>query len=133
MNKRQKLSVEHYQLIRRYLLWAYQSTKEGFERIERKTTQLLVDEYILSNFKKNKLNVPQEFKDYIAQKKKDEIALKYTDASLKDYHPQYLYLKNRLRAIESAICHFLGKKELQRFYQLYEEEFTRRILASKEH
>ena len=47
--------------------------------------------------------------------------------------PQYLYYKSRLAAIEEAIKYFLGAKELLAFDALYEKEFTRRILESKEH
>ena len=120
-------------LIRRYLLWAYKSTKESFERIERKTTQLIVDEYILDHLSKKKAAIPAEFKTYIANKRKDELKLKFADAGRKKLNPEYVYLKNRLAAIEAAIRHFLGDKELKRIEKLFEEEFTRRILESREH
>ncbi len=119
------MKKSHQKLVGRYLLWAYKTTRESFERIERKTTQLLVDEYILDYFSKHKFAVPQEFKDYIAQKRRDEKKLKS--------HPEYVYLKNRLAAIEAAIKHFLGAKEWGRLQALYEQEFTRRILESREH
>jgi hypothetical protein len=119
------LSPEHKNLVRRYLLWAYKSTKESFERIERKGTQLLVDEYILAHLTKHKCEVPEDFKTYIADKRKDEVKLKSGG--------EYLYLKNRLKAITDAIKYFLGKNELKRIEQSYEEEFTRRILEAREH
>ena len=133
MKKRSKLSLEHKNLIRRYLLWAYKSTKEAYERIERKTTQLQVDEFILDHLTRNKSGIPSTFKAYVADKRRDELKLKYVDGSRKALHPQYLYLKNRLLAIEAAIRYFLGDKELKRIAKLFEEEFTRRILESRDH
>ena len=131
MSKASRLSLSHQGLIRRYLLWAYKTTREGFERIERKTTQLQVDKYLWARLNKNCPSeagyqvLVEEFKVYIANKKADEIKLK------KD--PQYLYLQNRLAAIESATKHFLGAKALRAFEALFEAEFTRRILEAKEH
>ncbi|MDE1921125.1 MAG: hypothetical protein KGJ09_06835 [Candidatus Omnitrophica bacterium] len=119
------LKAHHRKLVGRYLLWAYKTTRESFERIERKTTQLLVDEYILGYFAAHKLRVPAEFRAYIAQKRKDELKLRQD--------PQYVYLQNRMRAIEAAVRHFLGPKEPARMQALYEEEFTRRILEAREH
>ncbi|MDE2027303.1 MAG: hypothetical protein KGK03_02055 [Candidatus Omnitrophica bacterium] len=120
-----KLKAHHQQLVRRYLLWAYKTTREDFERIERKTTQLLVDEYILAYLTTQKARVPETFKAYIAAKHKDEVKLKS--------QPEYLHLKNRLEAVEAAIRHFLGAKELAGIEKLYEGEFTRRILEAREH
>ena len=127
------LSREHKNLVRRYLIWAYKTTRESFERIERKTTQLTVDEYIFDYFSSNNFTIPQEFRAYIVDKRKDELKLKFADAGRKKLHPQYVYLKNRLEAIEAAIKHFLGGMEMKRIAGLYEEEFTRRIIGSKEH
>lgn len=122
-----KLSPEHKDLIRRYLLWAYKTTRESFERIERKTTQLVVDEYILKQIKDagTSNNFIGEFEDYIKAKRADELKLKAD--------PQYVYLKNRLKAIEAAIKHFLGVKELNTIHSLYEKEFTNRILQARDH
>ena len=133
MTMKKQLTLGQKNLVRRYLIWAYKSTKESFERIERKTTQLIVDEFILDHLSKNKLDVPGAFKAYIAQKHKEELKLKFTGADKKKLHPEYLYLKNRLAAIEVAIKYFLGNKELGRIAGLYEEEFTRRILEARDH
>jgi hypothetical protein len=134
----------HKDLIRRYLLWMFKTTKESFERIERKTTQLMVDEYVLRRLKTvgGKISARghgeyggfvKEFETYIKTKQKDELKLKFTDDKRKSLHPQYLYLKNRLQAIEAAISHFLGKKELRAMQSSYEKEFTCRILQAREH
>jgi len=133
MKKKIQITLDQRNLIRRYLLWAYKSTKEAFERIERKTTQLIVDEYVFGHFSKNKFEIPQEFKTYIINKRKDELKLKFTDDNRKKLHPQYVYLSNRLAAIEAAVKHFLGTKELVRMQAFYEEEFTRRILEARDH
>jgi hypothetical protein len=131
--KKAHLTPDHKNLIRRYLLWAYKSTKESFERIERKTTQLIVDDFICDHLSKKRSKVPAAFTAYIADKRKDELKLKFTDATKKKLHPEYLYLKNRLAAVEGAIIYFLGAKELKRMSKLYEEEFTRRILEARDH
>ena len=127
------LSRAHKDLVRRYLIWAYKTTREDFERIERKTTQLAVDDYIFKYFTAHKLKVPQEFKTYIANKRNDEQKLKYSGADKKSLNPQYVYLKNRLSGIEAAITYFLGGKELKCIAGFYEKEFTRRIMEAREH
>ena len=134
----------HRDLIRRYLLWLFKTTKESFERIERKTTQLVVDEYILERIKTAGSGVPvsarkgydglvEEFKTYIKTKRADELKLKFLNGKGKSLHPQYVYLKNRLQAVEAAIRHFLGEKELRAMRSLYEKEFTGRILQARDH
>lgn len=126
-----KLSAHHQDLVRRYLLWAYKTTKESFERIERRTTQLMVDDFILDYFSRMKLEVPPEFKTYVENKRKEEAKIKVTDGNVQE--PQYVYLKNRLAAIEAAIRHFLGAAELKRLHALYEQEYRRRILEARDH
>jgi len=127
MKNKTSFSQTHKALVRRYLLWAYKTTKESFERIERKTTQLMVDEYIA------KRASSEEFKAYIKAKRADELKLKFSDAQGKILHPQYVYLKNRLAAIEAAIRHFLGPHQLRIIQALYEKEMTRRILEARDH
>ncbi len=127
MTKKTALSKAHKALVFRYLLWAYKTTKESFERIERKTTQLMVDEYIAQRVSS------EEFKAYIQAKRADECKLKFSDADGKILHPQYVYLKKRLAAIEAAIKYFLGPKKLRIIQALYEEEFIRRILEARDH
>ena len=133
MRKKGKLNAGRQHLIRRYLLWAYKSTKESFERIERKTTQLTVDEFILKYLFKHKYEIPPAFKTYISDKRKDELKLKFVDGDKQKLHPEYVYLKDRLEAIEAAIAYFLGAKELRQIQELYEKEFTRRILEARDH
>jgi hypothetical protein len=136
-----KAENEEKALVRRYLVWCYKSTKESLDRIERKFTQAMVDRFILGQLRKTKA-VPSiereykklidDFETYLTDKEKDGSKQKFTDGK-KDLNAQYLYLKNRLMAIEEAIKQFLGPRELTRINQMYEEEFTRRILESKEH
>jgi len=144
MTKKILQTQAHKDLIRRYLLWFFKTTNEAFERIERKTTQLMVDEYVLKCIKNEGRRLPvnsrkkydelvKEFEFYIKTKKADELKLKFFDAKGKSLHPQYVYFKNRLEAVEEAIRHFLGEKELRRMRSLYEKEFTNRILQSREH
>ena len=130
----------HRNLIRRYLIWGYKTTRESFERIERKTTQLTVDERILKILNrsskgshKSYQKLVDEFEQYIFNKGKEERNQKFIDGKSNLYQPQYLYLKNRLSAIEEVIKHFLGKPELRKIEKMYEAEFTERILHAKEH
>lgn len=132
------MNSAHKNLIRRYLIWAYKTTKESFERIERKTTQLVVDEHILKTLTKNQKSTKEyeghieEFKKYIANKKQDELKQKFAGNG-QSLNPNYLYLSHRLKAIEEAIKHFLGTKELKKIEALYEEEFVNRIMQAREH
>lgn len=131
-------------LIRRYLVWCYKTTKEELDRIDRKFTQLAVDDYLLK--KLGSFSVPltgsdrqqydqllESFKEYIRSKEKDALSLKFSGPDKKIAHPEYLYLKNRLAAIESAIGFFLGKKDLRLINAQYESEMTKRIWEAREH
>jgi hypothetical protein len=104
----------------------------------------MVDEYVLEHIKTAGRRIPahgkgkydglvKEFEAYIKTKRVDELKLKFFDGKGKSLHPQYLYLKNRLQAIEAAIRHFLGEKELRAMRSLYEKEFTNRILQARDH
>ncbi|MBF0521621.1 MAG: hypothetical protein HQL24_01040 [Candidatus Omnitrophica bacterium] len=139
-----KTTLEEKNLIRRYLIWCYKTTKESLDRIDRYYTQLKADDFILKelkagqDFKKEESNpayktLVKGFEDYMAQKKINVDQKKYSECDLKNLHPDYLYLKNRCSAIQNAIVHFLGKKELKAIQQLYEQEMTQRILQSREH
>ena len=93
---------------------------------------MIVDEHLRKSLATTGVDL-KEFDQYIAVKKADEIKLKYTDAAKQHLSPEYLYLKNRLEAIEMAVKDLLEEDELKRFEDLFEAEFTRRILESREH
>ncbi len=127
-----ELNPSHKALIRRYLIWAYKSTKESFDRLERKATQLVADEHILSVLVKDTpsldpsqasvyMGLLEEFHQYILKKKNTPVP-----------QAQHVYLKNRLNAVESAIVKFLGNGELKKIRAGYEEEFVRRIWEAKD-
>lgn len=131
-------------LIRRYLLWCYKMIKEELERIDRKFTQLKVDEFVLRDLNgqmkslKGKdseefLKKIEEFTEYIAKKKENADLEKFSDTSTKKLKTHYFYLEKRLSAIEKAITSFLGAAELRKIRDLYDQEMTRRILESREH
>jgi len=141
MKKLTLASLDEKDLVRRYLIWCYKTTKENFDRIERKFTQVKVDEFIFNRltsskrflfFQENTLYQKQldEFRLYIDQKRNDGEKLKFFQ---KRYTANYQFTKNRLEAVEEAISYFLGKSELARIKKLYEEEFTKRILEAREH
>jgi hypothetical protein len=142
MGADQKMKKEEKALVRRYLVWCYKTTKESVDWIERKFTQTAVDRFVLARIEKMRSSTSsqddynkkvEDFRNYIADKEKDGIKQKFLNGKKKDLNPEYLYLKNRLTAVEDAIRQFLGPQELTRIHLLYEQEMTRRILESKEH
>jgi len=139
-----KLKREEKNLIRRYLVWCYKTTKEELDRIDRKFTQLTVDYFLLKEISKRQNSSPgssqrpyskfiDEFNAYIRQKEKDAAQTKFLDKRKTKPHPRYEYLRNRLFAIEKAVSFFLGKKELNNIIVLYEWEMIRRILGASDH
>ena len=139
-----KMTREEIALIRRYLVWCYKTTKEELDRIDRKFTQLMVDRFMLQKLMSAPVPLPKDrrgqyqkiaddFKEYVSHKERDAASLKFTIGKKKVLTPHYVYLKNRLSAIEKAILHFLGKKELGFIKSLYENEMTKRILEAREH
>lgn len=121
-------------LIRRYLVWCYKTTKEDLERTDRKFTQLQVDYFILEylealsgDLKDSLARHLGEFRDYIAKKEESAASGKFQDPGKNILRAEYLYLRKRFEAVEKAVIHFLGKKELLTIQRLYEAEMTRRI------
>ena len=142
MNSR--MTREEIALIRRYLIWCYKTTKEELDRIDRKFTQLMVDRFMLQKLISAPVPLPEDsrgqykkitddFKEYVSHKERDAASFKFTIGKKKVFPPNYVYLKNRLSAIDKAILHFLGKKELKLIKSLYEYEMTKRILEAREH
>ncbi len=126
-------------LIRRYLLWCYKTTKEDLDRIDRYFTQALVDRRLLDLLLKNKETNPacqkkvEDFQNYMDIKEKKALDKKYFNSKRKTLQPDYWYLQTRLKAIEQVIVESLGKKELKAIQTLYEDEMTRRIVQATEH
>ena len=125
----------------RYLTWLYKTTKEAFDRYERKFTQLEIDEFILKEMEKELKGayLPQEkkalekfvndFRDYIVEKEKDCLKLKYRG---KKIEPEFIFLDVKLDSIEKAIVKELGKDGLEKIKAAYQEEMIKRILEEKE-
>ena len=121
-------------LKKRYLIWLYKITKEAFDKIERKFTQLKIDKTILKELKKlDKIKKAGKFIDeweaYVRSKEIDGLALKYENKSLK---ADYYFLSLKLAAIEKAIIKELGRKGLNEVKSLYEKEMIQRIMKSTE-
>ncbi|MBF0483266.1 MAG: hypothetical protein HQL25_01030 [Candidatus Omnitrophica bacterium] len=138
-----KLDQNQKNLIRRYLIWCYKTTKEDLDRIDRYFTQLLVDDHMLEQlhssreFKNLDLKefhkLVEDFEDYRDKKEVKVVEQKFLDKDKKILQPQYLYLQKRFQAIEKVIGHFLGKAELKKITLAYEQEMTKRILEAREH
>ncbi len=144
MAAKSQLTKPQKNLTRRYLLWCYKTTKEDLDRIDRYFTQLKVDAFMLANLSKAKefkggkqdkayQKKVGDFKKYMEGKESRVLAQKFKDPEKKILKPEYLYLQRRLAAIEKAIVHFLGKKELSVIEEMYEEEMTLRILEARAH
>ena len=144
MSRTKKITADEKNLIKRYLIWCYKTTKEEIDKIDRKFTQIVVDDVLLKEL--NRVKAPtdkkvkdqyvlkvEEFRKYKEAKEKTAQAQRYFDPTKKTFRPDYLYLKNRLRAIEKAVCHFFSAAELKNIKALYEEEMTSRILTAREH
>lgn len=129
-------------LKKRYLLWLYKTTKEAFDKYERKFTQLDIDKDILFEIEKELLGayLPHEKKDlekfvnnlrdYIANKEKACLELKYQG---KKTNPEFIFLDAKLEATEKIIAKELGRKALEQIKALYEKEMAERILRAAEH
>lgn len=129
-------------LKKRYLVWLYKTTKEAFDKYERKFTQLDIDQQLLDDMEKELKDsfLPHEktqlekfvndFRAYIIEKENSCAQLKFQG---KKINPEFLFLDVKLDAIEKTIVKELGKKALAEIKEMFEEEFTTRILESKEH
>jgi hypothetical protein len=144
MPKKKPLTQKEKDLIRRYLVWCYKTTKEELDKIERYFTQLKADGFVLQVLRKTKeyrssggnkeyRDMVDQFQVYMDKKEANVLKKKFTDSRRQALNPDYQYLKNRFVAIEGAIRHFLGAGELKKMNHLYEQEMTGRILQAREH
>ena len=129
-------------LKKRYLVWLYKTTKEAFDRFERKFTQLDIDKMLLEEMERELKDtfLPHEkqalekyvndFRSYIIEKENSCAQLKFKG---KKINPEFLFLDVKLEAIEKAIARELGRKALDEIKEMYEKEFTERILKTTEH
>ena len=129
-------------LKKRYFVWLYKTTKEEFDKYERKFTQTDIDKDILLEMENALMGsyLPHEkealeklvnnFKDYISGKEKICLELKYQGLKT---NPEFIFLDVKLDVIEKLIIKEFGKKALEEIKELYEKEVTRRILRGAEH
>ncbi len=126
-------------LEKRYYIWLYKTTKEAFDKYERKFTQLDIDKSILNRMEKELKGtfLPHEkkaletdinkFKLYIEEKEKACLKLKYKG---KKINPEFLFLDVKLEAIEKNIVEEFGSKTLEEIKSLYEKEMVGRIVRA---
>jgi hypothetical protein len=120
----------------------YKTTKEAFDKFERKFTQVEIDKEILGEIENTLLGayLPHEkaqleklvndFQEYIAAKEKACLELKYQGLRT---NPEFIFLDVKLNVIEKLILKEFGRRGLAEIKGLYEEEMARRILRSTEH
>ena len=138
------LTKNQRHLTRRYFIWCHKTTKEELDKVDRYFTQLVVDDYLLTQLRgSGEFKHPEahdgfkrkvdEFHLYMKDKETNVMAKKFLKGKEGAMNPDYLYLKKRFAAIEKAIIAFLGKKGLAEICELYEGEMTQRILQAKGH
>ena len=125
----------------RYLVWLYKTTKDAFDKYERKFTQLDIDEMLLAEIEKELKASYQpsegkalekfanEFRVYIGAKENQSLKLKYKGKKL---NPEFLFLDVKLQAIEKIMAQVLGKDTLEAIKENYQQEMLLRILQAKE-
>jgi len=144
VKRKKRLTQNEKNLICRYLIWCYKTTKEELDKVDRYFTQLEADRFILQqlysqtdmkskNADQNYIKSINQFQAYMKKKHGNVLKRKFKDTKNSRLTSEYFYLRNRFCAIEKAIKHFLGAKELGRICLLYEQEMTQRILNAKEH
>ena len=128
-------------LRKRYFIWLYKTTKEEFDKYERKFTQTDIDKDLLLEMENQLMGafLPHEkeylekfvnqYREYISSKEKACLELKYQG---KKTNPEFLFLDVKLNAIEKLIVKELGGRGLERIKALYEREMTQHILKSTE-
>lgn len=126
---------------KRYLVWLYKTTKEAFDRYERKFTQLDIDKSVLNEIEEElkRAYLPHEkesiqgfindFVKYISDKENACAELRQAG---KKTNAEFLFLDMKLQAVEKAIIKELGKRALARIKEMYEKEMTQRVLISAE-
>ena len=129
-------------LKKRYFVWLYRTTKEAFDKFERKFTQTEIDKDLLREIENTLMGayLPHEkieleklvnnFQEYISSKEKACLELKYQGLRT---NPEFIFLDVKLSAIEKLIIREFGRRGLEEIKSLYEKEMTRRILRSAEH
>lgn len=125
----------------RYLTWLYKTTKEAFDRYERKFTQLEIDAAVLKEMerelkgsympqeKKSLEKLVNDFRLYIAEKEKACLKLKYKG---KKINPEFIFLDVKLNAIEKAVIKEAGADGLEKMKTAYHTEMVRRIMEEKQ-
>ncbi len=129
-------------LKKRYLIWLYKTTKEAFDKYERKFTQVDIDRDILKEVENTLMGsyLPHEkaeleklvdnFQEYISAKEKACLELKYKGLRT---NTDFIFLDVKLNAIEKLITRELGRRALAEIKALYEKEMVKRILRSTDH
>jgi hypothetical protein len=128
-------------LKKRYFIWLYKTTKEAFDKFERKFTQTEIDKDILKEIENTLMGsfLPHEkvqleklvndFQEYISAKEKACLELKYQGLRT---NPEFIFLDVKLNAIEKLITQELGRRGLAEIKALYEKEMIKRILKLTE-
>jgi len=128
-------------LKKRYLIWLYKTTKEAFDRYERKFTQLEIDQQLLKEIetelkdtympddKEEIEKAVNNFRNYIIEKEEACLKLKYKGNKI---NPDFIFLDVKLNAIENIIKKELGDRALREIKESYEEQMRQRILSAKE-
>jgi hypothetical protein len=124
-------------LYKRYLFWLYKTIREEADRVDRKFTQLALDEQIAVLLERDMAALDkdlrqgvgphvEEWKSYIAQKADDARKLKFSESGLLKF--EYVFLRLKLKAVERLIVERLGRRRLNEFRRRLEEAAMQGIL-----
>lgn len=122
-------------LTKRYLVWLYKTTKEAFDKVERRFTQIAVDKAILADLEKSgpkgaMEHLIEDWRQYIAGKEREGIDAKFEGTSVRQEHR---FVELKLQAVEKIIIEQFGEKALDEIRDLYEKEMTDRIMKARDH
>ncbi|MFH1691314.1 MAG: hypothetical protein ABIC68_01900 [Candidatus Omnitrophota bacterium] len=131
MSQEDALSLE-----KRYLFWLYKTIRDELDKIDRKFTQLDIDNEIYKKLKKSVKRLKpdasdglhtflQEWQEYIFGKDSDAQKLKFKEDG--QMNSAYLFLRLKLQAVEEIVCGRFGKKELSSYKRFYEDAAMKRI------
>ncbi len=133
---------DHKNLKTRYLIWLYKNAKEELDRIDRKFTQLEIDNFLFKRLSDSLKNQPvnqkksyqKQLKAFLAYISDKENAAQQAKFNQKGFpRVEYQFLRVKLSAIEETIKKLLGESWLNKVRLLYHQEMIRRILQERQH
>src|SRR3989338_4684562 len=94
MQKKSPLTQNEKNLLRRYLMWCYKTTKEELDKVDRYFTQLKADDFVLKQLKRSEeyrsskgakayKDMVDQFQVYMSTKEMNVLKKKFKDSGQK--------------------------------------------------